>query len=232
MTTRTIHLCAGLCLVLALAAPAAGQPKNIIFCIGDGMGPEQVEAARLFAGAPMSFENFTFHGSVTTYSVNSSVTDSAAAATALATGVKVNNGVISLAIPGDSSELPTLLEYYQARDRATGLVTTTYMTHATPAGFGAHESSRNNNSQIANDYLTQTRPNVLLGGGANGMSVAAAQSAGYTVVTDAAGLARTGYERRDLRVRPVRQLPPALRIRWRRRCAPVRHDDDRAGHAG
>jgi alkaline phosphatase len=186
-----VRLCllVSLSIVIACVAPATAQPTNIIFCVGDGMGPEQVEAARLYAGANMSFENFYYQGDVTTYSANSSVTDSAAAATALATGVKVNNGVISLAIPGDSSELPTLLEYFQSAGKSTGLVTTTYMTHATPASFGAHESSRNNNSQIATDYLTQTRPNVLLGGGANGMSVAAAQSAGYTTVTDAAGLA-------------------------------------------
>ncbi len=107
----------------------------------------------------------------------------------MATGVKVNNGVISQAYPGDGSDLPTLLEYYQAAGKSTGLVTTTYMTHATPAAFGAHEPSRNNTTQIAGDYLTGSMPNVLFGGGANGMTVAGAESAGYTVVTDAAGLA-------------------------------------------
>jgi alkaline phosphatase len=58
------------------------------------------------------------------------------------------------------------------------------MTHATPAAWGAHEPSRNNNAQIASDYLTQTRPNVLFGGGANGMLLSAAIVAGYTLVTN------------------------------------------------
>jgi len=175
--------------VFALALPAgAARPRNVIVCIGDGMGPVQVEAAGMYAGGTMSFEALPFQGMVTTYSANSSVTDSAAAATAMATGQKVNNGVISMAYPGDGSELATALELYQATGRATGLVTTTYMTHATPAAYGAHEPSRGNTSQIANDYLTQTLPNVLLGGGANGMSSGAATAAGYTVVTDHAGL--------------------------------------------
>ncbi|HDZ20617.1 hypothetical protein LCGC14_0692580 [marine sediment metagenome] len=177
-------------LLLCVTAPvASAQPTNVIFFIGDGMAPAQVEAAGMFAGGPMSFESFANQGVVTTYSANSSVTDSAAAGTALATGVKVNNGVISMAYPGDGSDLQTLLEHFQGLGRSTGLVTTTYMTHATPAAFGAHEPSRNNLSQIAGDYLNQTQPNVLLGGGGNGMLPAAATGAGYTVVTDAAGLA-------------------------------------------
>jgi alkaline phosphatase len=183
----------GVLLITALACAAAAsavsaQPKNVIFMIGDGMGPVQVEAAEMFAGAPMSFEAMPYQGQVTTYAANNAVTDSAAAATAMATSHKVNNGVISLALPGDGSELYTLLEHYQSLGRDTGLVTTTYMTHATPAAFGAHETSRNNNNQIASDYLNQTKPNVLFGGGANGMSVGAAQLAGYNVVTDAAGM--------------------------------------------
>jgi alkaline phosphatase len=91
-----------------------------------------------------------------------------------------------MAIPGDGSELETMLEYFSYRGKTTGLVTTTYMTHATPAGFGAHEPSRDNLPQIAGDYLNQTRPNVIFGGGANGLSIPDAVAAGYTVVTDRA----------------------------------------------
>ena len=87
----------------------------------------------------------------------------------MATGVKVNSGVISMAYPGDGSELETLLEYFATQGKRTGLVTTTFITHATPATFGAHEPSRNNTTEIAGDYLNQTRPNVLLGGGGNGL---------------------------------------------------------------
>jgi alkaline phosphatase len=168
---------------------AAEGPRNIILMIGDGMGPEHVAAAGMFAhgaAGTLAFEQQAYEAEVTTYSASSSVTDSAAAATAMATGIKVNNGVISMAYPGDGSELETSLEFFRDRCKATGLVATSYSTHATPAGFGAHEPSRNNLSQIAQDYLNQTRPNVILGGGANGLSVADAQAAGYTVVTDRA----------------------------------------------
>ncbi len=162
----------------------AELPHTIIF-IGDGMGFEQVKAAGLYAhgsGGAFFFESLPYRGELTTHSASASVTDSAAAATAIATGFKVNNGVISMAYPGDGSELLTLLEHYKAQGRSTGLVTTTYMTHATPAGFGAHEPSRDRLSQIAADYLQQTRPDVLLGGGGNGLSPADALSAGYSVV--------------------------------------------------
>jgi alkaline phosphatase len=185
-------------LVLPLAAVATGvaargtyasPPTNVILCIGDGMGFAQVDAASLYrngVAGSLSFEAFPQQGQVTTYSANNAITDSAAAATAIATGQKVNNGVISMAYPGDGSELETVLEYWRDRGKRTGLVTTTYMTHATPAAFGAHEPSRNNTAAIGTDYRTQTRPNVLLGGGANGMSPSSAAASGYTVVTNAA----------------------------------------------
>jgi alkaline phosphatase len=129
----------------------------------------------------LSFESLPYAAEVTTYAANDAVTDSAAAATAMATGHKVNNGVISMATPGDGSELTTMLEMARSQGKRTGLVSTTYMTHATPAAFGAHEPSRQNYSQIAADYLTQTRPGILFGGGSNGMSVSSATVAGYTV---------------------------------------------------
>ena len=68
--------------------------------------------------------------------------------------------------------------------KATGLVTTSTITDATPAAFAAHADARSNTTEIANDLLTQTRPNVLLGGGGNGMTAAGAEAAGYTVVQD------------------------------------------------
>jgi alkaline phosphatase len=177
-------------LLLALTGLAAGAPpKNVIILIGDGMGFEQVKAAGMYRnGSPgtLVFESFPYQGQVMTYSGDSPITDSAAGASAIATGVKVNNGVISVALPGDGHELKTLLEYFKALGKGTGLVTTSFITSATPAGFGAHEASRYNYSAIAGDYLHQTRPNVLFGAGAYGMSISSAQAAGYTVVTDAA----------------------------------------------
>lgn len=166
-------------------------PKNVIFCIGDGMGFEKVKAAGMYVhgeAGTLSFEALTYQGEVTTHSADSAMTDSAAAATALATGFKVNNGVLSTALPGDGRELYTLLEYFRDQGKSTGLVSTTFITHATPAAFGAHNASRGNLEEIAGDYLNYSRPNVLFGGGGNGMSAAAAEAANYTVVTDRQGL--------------------------------------------
>ncbi|MEN6449809.1 MAG: alkaline phosphatase [Thermoguttaceae bacterium] len=175
-----------------LASPRlqAAEIKNVIYCIGDGMGPEQVLAGRYFTGGSLSFEAFSQQGYLSTLSAEGypTIPDSASNGTALASGTRVNVGVISTAIPGDGHALPTLLEYYKGQEKSTGLVTTSYLTDATPAAFGAHESTRSNTSQIATDYFTQSKPNVLLGGGGNGMTTTAATAAGYTVVTDAAGM--------------------------------------------
>lgn len=158
--------------------------RNVILFVGDGMGPEQVKAGSLFAegrSGALTFEQFPISGEVTTSSADDAVTDSAAAATAIATGQKVNNGVLSIALPGDGSPLETLLEHYARSGKVTGLVTSTTITHATPAAFGAHEDSRNNTDSIAQDLLVGSRPALLLGGGGAGMTQGAAVAAGYRV---------------------------------------------------
>ena len=165
--------------------------KNVIFCIGDGMGFEAVKAAGYYAygeTGTLSFEAFPHRAEMATYAADSPMTDSAAAATAMATGHKVNNGVISMELPGSGTPLKTLLEIFKAQNKWTGLVSTTYITHATPAAFAAHNPERNNLADIAHDYLHLTRPNVLLGGGGNGLTEKDAEVAGYTVVTDREGL--------------------------------------------
>ena len=164
-------------------------PRNVILFIGDGMGPEQVRAAGMYqngSAGTLVMESLPYSTTMTTYSANNAITDSAAGATAMATGRKVNNGVISVAIPGDGHELETLLERFRALCKRAGLVTTTPATHATPAAFGAHELSRYAIDNIAYDYLSQTRPDVLFGGGANGLSPANAAAAGYAVVLNRA----------------------------------------------
>lgn len=184
LKTKNI-LSSSLLLFSVLLAGCPPKPKNVVLCIGDGMGFEQVKAASIYATGregELCFESFPYKTSMTTHSADEAVTDSAASGTAIATGHKVNNGVVSLQIPGDGTELQTLLEYFQQRGKATGLVTTTYITHATPAVFGAHEKSRQNYDNIAADYLTQTRPNVLFGAGGHSMSPQAAEDAGYVVV--------------------------------------------------
>ncbi len=189
---RRVVAAAAICMlaaVLSIGCSLTHSPDtppfsgNVILVIGDGMGFAHVEAAsRFFTGEDdsLSFQQFPVQNQMTTHSL-SGVTDSAAAATAIATGYKVINGVISTLLCGEPE---TVLEYYQRFGKSTGLVTTTYITHATPAAFGAHNFSRDKVSYIAGDFLQGSRPNVLFGGGGNGMSVSAAEEAGYTVVTD------------------------------------------------
>lgn len=159
-----------------------GQPKNIILFIGDGMGPQQVKAAQMFMGSPLSFEGFPRIGLMNTSSAGSPVTDSAAAATAMATGVKVMNGVLSIRLPGDASDIDTVLEHYKAKGKSVGLVTTTYITHATPAAFASHVPSRDNANEIARQYLMDPLPEVLMGGSKH-VTPKMASKAGYYVVT-------------------------------------------------
>ncbi|HUT12743.1 MAG TPA: alkaline phosphatase [Thermoguttaceae bacterium] len=167
---------------------SGGTLENVILLIGDGMGFEQVNAARMFLGGEISFDRLPYRAEMTTFSADAEITDSAASATAMATGRKVDNNVVSLAIPGDGSELTTLLELATAAGKSTGLVTTTIMPHGTPSPFGAHAESRYDYYGIADDLLTQTKPDVMFSGGGYGMTVAGAAAAGYTVVTNRAGL--------------------------------------------
>ena len=97
----------------------------------------------------MTTQAVTFGGALVT-------TDSGAAATAMATGQKVVETVISQSIPGDFSDLETSLEYWQARGKRAGLVTTSYIEDATPAAFAAHVVSRIFTDEITDDYLSQT----------------------------------------------------------------------------
>jgi alkaline phosphatase len=131
------------------------SPKNIIIMIGDGMGPEQVKAAGMYStGAPgtLNFDWLPYKAECTTFSADDSVTDSAAAGTAIATGHKVNNDVVSIAQPGDERELQSLLEYFKDRGKSIGLVTTAYIASGTPAAFGAHKFDRGYYTNIINDY--------------------------------------------------------------------------------
>src|SRR5699024_1215718 len=97
-----------------------------------------------------------------THSANSEVTDSAAAGTAMATGEKTNNGMISTSPEGE--KLDTILEAAEERKLSTGLVATSTITHATPAVFASHADDRNNEAAIAPQIL-ENDVDVILGGG-------------------------------------------------------------------
>ena len=133
--------------------------RNLILFIGDGMSATTVTAARIYAGQQagrsgegnlLSFETFPNLALAKTYSTDMQTPDSAATATALLTGVKTRNGVIGLterARRGDCASANdatarTLLELAEAAGMATGVVTNTPVTHATPAATYAHVPER------------------------------------------------------------------------------------------
>jgi alkaline phosphatase len=99
---------------------------------------------------------------VTTWSAGSLVTDSAAAATALATGVKTSNGALGVA--PDQQPLKNVIEYAEARGKSTGVAVACALTHATPAGFITHVAARKMETEIA-AQIAASEVDVLFGGG-------------------------------------------------------------------
>ncbi|MFZ3385202.1 MAG: alkaline phosphatase [Candidatus Methanoperedens sp.] len=144
------------------------EVKNIIFMVPDGMGLADVTAARIYKnglnGSPLYFETLENIGYQRTYSKDSTITDSAAAGSAWACGQKFNNGEICYNADGKPNN-PSILELAKSEGKATGLVATSTITHATPAVFGSHVKSRSCENEIARQYIQITEPDVILGGG-------------------------------------------------------------------
>ena len=150
------------------------KAKNIIFMVPDGMGLSGVTAARIFKdgcdGGPLYLETLPQIGYQRTHSANSTVTDSAAAASAWACGEKYRNGEISCHDDDGDGRCndpvrTTILKMAKQQGKATGLVVTSTVTHATPAAWGAHVHSRECEMEIARQYIEETGIDVLLGGG-------------------------------------------------------------------
>lgn len=138
------------------------KAKNIILMIGDGMGVTQIYAAMSVAEKPLNIEKFKHIGFHKTYSASNYTTDSGAGGTALATGVKTKNKHIGV----DSSGVPlkSILHYAQNNMLATGLVSTSAITHATPASFVSHVNNRYEYEQIAMGFL-DFDVDIFIGGG-------------------------------------------------------------------
>lgn len=188
------------------------KAKNVIMFIGDGMGAAQRNAGALATvglDGELAMDSLPYAGLVKTDSADPDnfITDSAAAATSYATGVKTYNGAIGLDAEGN--EIETLLEQAEAAGLSTGLVTTGEITDASTAAFGAHVEDRGMQTEIARQYIEETGVDVLLGGGEDfwypagnpgeieggtsrsdqGNLVEKAQELGYDYVSDADGLA-------------------------------------------
>lgn len=151
------------------AVAAAGQAvRNVIFINGDGMGAAHREAGRLYLAGPggsLTMDRFPHSGQLSTSPADpaSVVTDSAAGASAWATGRRTYNGAISVDTGGKA--LPTLGAQAKQAGKATGLVTTAQVTDASPAAFFANAVDRDAQDDIARQYLEVSKPDVILGGG-------------------------------------------------------------------
>lgn len=136
--------------------------KNIILMIGDGMGVSHVFAGLSANNDQLYIEYANNVGFQKTKSKNSYKTDSAAGGTAMACGIKTNNGAIG--VDENNQTAPSILEIAADHDKATGLVACAKVTHATPASFIAHVPSRKQYEDIATFFISD-KLDVFIGGG-------------------------------------------------------------------
>ncbi|MFL6658764.1 MAG: alkaline phosphatase [Massilia sp.] len=183
------------------AAQAAGEAKNIIFFLGDGMGPTTVTASRIYKygeDGSLTMDKLERTARIKTYSNDAQTTDSAPSMAAYMTGVKMNNEVISMspetvatapskdvngnlgvnncAATGNGTAVQTILELAKSKGKAVGSITTTELTHATPAATYSHICNRNAQYAIAAQAVPGGAGfntalgdgvDVLMGGGRN-----------------------------------------------------------------
>ncbi len=160
----------------------AGTPKNIIIMISDGCGYNHIDATSIFqfgiAGSQI-YEQFPVKYGMSTYAIHGHYdpdsawsdfnylkfkpTDSAAAATAMATGVKTYEGAIG--IDHNKNPLENIIERLESWGKATGVVTTVPFCHATPAAFVVHHDDRENFSKVARDMILNSQLEVIMGAG-------------------------------------------------------------------
>ena len=144
------------------ASPIKNKPKNIILLIGDGMGLSQVSASFFYGENSSNFEKFNTVGLIKTSASSDLITDSAASATAYATGEKTYNGAI--AVNNDTISVETIVEKVSKQNIATGVISTSSIVHATPASFYAHVKQRRMYEDIA-AFLPTSDIDFFAGGG-------------------------------------------------------------------
>ena len=150
-------------ILLNLGTITAQEVKNIIYLIGDGMGLSSVSMMMVENGYQTTiFDKADNIALQKTYSADNRVTDSAASGTALATGHKTNNTYLGCTPDGKAVE--SLFDVAKTKGKATGVVVTTYLQHATPAAFYAHTESRHN-YELITEQLLHSSLDVAIGGG-------------------------------------------------------------------
>src|SRR6185295_10639625 len=179
---------AGAC---AAVCAAPGPTRSAVLFIGDGMGPSYVTVTRVArggSGGRLRLDSLPYTALSRTHSADSPVTDSAAAASAMACGQKTANGVpcedaSAVYAKTDGRKLESIAVWAKQRGLRVGLVTTTTVTHATPAAFYAQEKDRDNEAGIARQ-AAGCGFDLLLGGGRKYFPDdvrAEARTAGWTI---------------------------------------------------
>ena len=145
--------------------PIKNKPKNIILLISDGMSLTQVSTYRLLKGGPnerIAVDKFPISGIVLTHSKNAIVTDSASSATAFSTGRKTNNGALGL--DEDNKILENFTEIIDRHGYVSSLISTSEITHATPAAYASHVDLRWKTDEISLQMM-ESNVMTILGGG-------------------------------------------------------------------
>ena len=143
------------------------KPFGIILIIGEGLAPERVALTRMYVGgadARLALDALPHSALLKNYSNDFAVSDQAAAASALATGTKVNNRAVS--VDSNGKALTTILELARTHGRATGLVTNGALTRATCAAFYAHANNPNDLDQLAQQLVEGGKIDICMGIGA------------------------------------------------------------------
>lgn len=168
VTTLALTAGTGMALTARVPSHEGRAAKNVIIFVGDGMGTSHRDLIRYGNVGPegtLAMDDMPVSGRSHTFphDPEAFVTDSAAGGTALATGVKTYNGAIG--VDENGNRVQSVLELAARNGKATGLVTTAQVTDATPASFGAHVLDRSQQSLIARQFLENSKPQVILGGG-------------------------------------------------------------------
>jgi alkaline phosphatase len=143
------------------------KPFGVILFIGEGLAPGWMAPTRAYVGGAstrLSLDSMPHVALLTNYSKDFAAPDQAAAATAIATGVRVSNGAI--AVNGDKKPIPTIVELAWEHGRATGLVTDAKLTDPTSAAFYAHPADANDVDKIAAEFVDGGKIDIAMGGGA------------------------------------------------------------------
>ncbi|MCP4909351.1 MAG: alkaline phosphatase [Bacteroidetes bacterium] len=135
---------------------------NVILLIGDGMGLSQVSSVYYFGDQPPSFSRFNEISLINVSPVKLKITDSASGATAFACGEKTYNGAIG--VDADTNEIPNIFEILSVKGYKTGIISTSSVTHATPACFYAHVEKRSMQYEIA-EQIVDSDVDFFAGGG-------------------------------------------------------------------